>query len=88
MRRQNKRDRARSQLNIGCGHDTTENVDLEQQLVKNRKARPEQEQCVRQPDTVSIFSLALEVVNRRIWGMTSIQLYTWKDSIIDGNLRY
>lgn len=42
MRRQHKRDRACSQLNIGCGHDTAEHVDLEQQLVKNREARPEQ----------------------------------------------
>lgn len=54
------------QLNIGCGHDTAEHVDLEQQLMKNHEARPEQ--YVRQPDTVSICSLA--VVNRRIWEMS------------------
>lgn len=38
------------QLNIGCGHDTAKNVDLEQQLMKNRKPRPEQCVRVRQPD--------------------------------------
>lgn len=30
------------QLNIGCGHDTAEKDDLEQQLVKNHKATPQQ----------------------------------------------
>lgn len=68
------------QLNIGCGHDTAENVDLEQQLVKNRKPRPEQEQYVRQPDIYLLISFEGR--------MTSIQLYTWKDSIISGKLHY
>lgn len=42
------------QLNIGCGHDTAEKDDLEQQLVKNREARPEQ--YVRQPDIYLLIS--------------------------------
>lgn len=50
-------------------------VDL-QQLVKNRKTRPEQ--YVRQPNIYLLISFEGR--------MTSIQLYTWKDSIISGNL--
>lgn len=42
------------QLNIGCGHDTAKNVDLEQQLMKNRKARPQQ--YVHQPDIYLLIS--------------------------------
>lgn len=55
------------QLNIGCGHDTAENVDLEQQLVKNREARPVQ--YVRQPDIYLLISFEGR--------MMSIQLYRW-----------
>lgn len=54
MRRQHKRDRACSQLNIGCGHDTAKNVNLEQQLVNNHEAKPEQ--YVRQPDIYLLIS--------------------------------
>lgn len=55
MRRQHKRDRAWS-VNIGCGHDTAEHVDLEQQLVKNREARPKQYVRVRQPNIYLLIS--------------------------------
>lgn len=42
------------QLNIRCGHDTAEHVDLEPQLVKNHKATPEQ--FVPQPDIYLLIS--------------------------------